>query len=165
MPSDSTKPSDLMRMNENSENIDVLIAVYEGQRSESLQHRQSMLNAFSLSLTGLLALAAGVLAAPNLDIKLRCLLAFVVFVVCVTMTRLIQKQRIESEKGMSIMRKIEAHLRLFTKGGVIPNETILPPSFAKSMRLTCGLNGADWLQAGTLLIVGVGIVFLLAWLP
>lgn len=153
------------RMNEPPDNKDLLLAVYEGQRSESLQHRQSLFNAFSLSLAGLLAMAAGVLAAPKLDTGLRWLVAGVVVIVCASMFMLIRKQRAESEKAMCIMRRIESYLRLFEKGSVIPNETVLPSDFATPPCLPCGLTAGDWLQAGALVLVGVGILGLLYFLP
>lgn len=137
---------------------EVLLAVYEGQRAESLQHRQSLFNAYSLSLAGLMAIAAGVLAVSDLMVGLRVVIAAVVVVVCVSMFLLIHKQRAESEKAMQIMRRIESYLQLFESGALIPGESVLPPGFANPPVLKCGLTEGDWLQAGALILVSIGIL-------
>jgi uncharacterized membrane protein YhhN len=143
----------------------LLISVYNGQRSESLQHRQSLLNAYSLSLAGLMAIAGGILVAPKVTAASRWIIVAVVVIVCVSMFMLIRRQRAESEKAMCIMRNIENHLGLFSVGTLIPNEIVLPEEFTKSPHMRCGLTSGDWLQARTLLLVGIGIVSLVLFRP
>src|SRR5206468_5100631 len=127
-----------------------------GQRAESLQHRQSLFNAYSLSLAGLMAIAAGVLAVSDLDAGMRWVVAILVVVVCVTMLLLIHKQRTESEKAMRIMRRIEVYLRLCEPGALIPGESVLPEDFVRPPVVRFGLTTGDWLQAGALILVRVG---------
>jgi hypothetical protein len=47
---------------------EVLLAVYEGQRAESLQHRQSMLNSYGFAFAGLVAIGAGAVAPGSLSV-------------------------------------------------------------------------------------------------
>jgi len=142
-------------------NQDTLLAVYEGQRAESLQHRQSIFNAFSVSLAGLLAIAVGVAAQDHLEPPLKWTIAIAVFIVWVSIFIFIRSQRAESEKAMDVMRKIESNLKLFEEDAFISKDTVLPPDLAVSPTLILGMKKADRFLVGSLAFVTIGVWFLL----
>jgi len=152
-------------MNAPSPNQELLLAVYEGQRAESLQHRQTIFNSFSLSMAGLLAIAAGIVAPGHLPVELKCIIGSVVLIVLASISIFIVSQRAESEKSMKIMRKIELHLNLFEPNAVITDDTVLPKKYSKPARFTLGLTTADWHHVGSLILVSIGIWILLLFLP
>jgi len=152
-------------MNTPSPNQELLLAVYEGQRTESQQHRQTIFNSFSLSMAGLLAIAAGVVAPGHLLVELKWIIAAVVFIVLASISIFIRSQRAESEKAMKVMRKIERHLRLFKKSAFITDETVLPLEFSQPPRFTLGMTKADWFHVSSLALVSIGIWLLLVFLP
>ena len=49
------------------EQREVLLFIHQSQREESLGHRHSMLSAFSLSMTGLMAILAGAIAIGHIS--------------------------------------------------------------------------------------------------
>lgn len=49
---------------------EILLFVHQSQHEESLQHRRSILNAFSLSMTGLMAIMAGAIAIGHMSVNL-----------------------------------------------------------------------------------------------
>jgi hypothetical protein len=92
----------------NSSDKEILLAVYEGQRAESLQHRQSLFNAYSLSLAGLMALAAGVLATPKPTLGLKIIVGMMVLAVCLSMFKLIAMKHRVFLLSHSLKRPIAA---------------------------------------------------------
>jgi len=141
---------------------ELLLAVYEGQRAESLQHRQTIFNSFSLSMAGLLAIAAGVVAPGHLSCELKVIIAVVVLFVVISITYFICTQRAKSEEAMKIMRELEKHFRLFDKGTIIEGKQILPDKYKQSPH---GVPVADLVHIFSLAGVCVGIWFLLLFSP
>jgi hypothetical protein len=152
-------------MDELLPNQEVLLAVYQGQRAEAAQHRQSIFNAFAFSIAGLLAIAAGVVAPGHLGAQLKWMIAIVTLIVWVSMCIYIRSQRVESDKAMAVMREIERHLKLFDKGALIPDVAILPPAFAYPARRWLKMSKADWFHVGSQAALTMGLWFVLLFLP
>lgn len=135
--------------------IDILLSVVQGQRQESIQHRQTILNLFSLSIAGLMVILGGVISANKLSCELIWIIGIGIGTICICIPLFICQQRKESDKGMEVMRTIEKHLKLYKENSFIPGKSILPGSFANEKR---GLTTADYFQTFTIIFLGLIII-------
>ncbi|MGA2300223.1 MAG: hypothetical protein ABSG77_05965 [Candidatus Acidiferrum sp.] len=146
-------------------NQELLLAVYDGQRAEAAQHRQSIFNAFTFSMAGLLAIAAGVVAPGHLDTKLKCTIWLVTVILWFSTSIFIRNQRGESDKAMEVMRKIERHLKLFESGVLIPGVAVLPQDFAQASSRWLKMSKADRFHVAWLAALTIGLWLVLLSLP
>ena len=107
--------------------------VYQSQRQESLQHRRSISNAYTLVTTGLVVLLGLLVTADSpprlsLAILIGAVIPTMVFFTCWFM----QRQRSEANKALGILIKIEQQLGFYQTGRYLPRDTVLP---------------ADWVNA------------------
>lgn len=150
-------------MGELTRKEEILMFVHKGQREESLQHRRSILNAFVLSMTGLMVILGGVVSGGHrIPCELREWIAYVVGLVWLINFFFMILQRHESEKAMNIMRKAERELKLCEKGVYLPNEPVLPrKNYCKGRKIFWG----DLFQALALIIFGWLIIIIIFKLP
>jgi hypothetical protein len=144
---------------------ELLLSVYQGMRSESLQHRSSILTSYGLAIAGLLAIGAGGLAPGKLPMNMKWLIAFIIVAVCISIWVFIKRQRAESEKAMAVMRQIEDHYRLFETGKYLVKKSVLPEEWCRWPSMPLGLTYGDWIHVGSLVLIGVGILLLLGFIP
>jgi len=90
---------------------EILLFVHQSQHEESLQHRRSILNAFSLSVTGLMAIMAGAIAIGHMSVNLKNGVVIAIVVVWVSVIAFIRQERQKSEEAMEILRSIEEPLK------------------------------------------------------
>jgi FtsH-binding integral membrane protein len=127
--------------------LDVLLAVYQSQRQEALQHRQNMFNAFSLTVAGFMVILAGVVSTSSLSCVLRWVVGLAVVVICLVVILFIRQQRRKTREGMSILLPIERELRLFERGEYLQDRSVLPSDFSTLPGTTMGLSHGDWYLA------------------
>ncbi|SDO94896.1 hypothetical protein [Desulforhopalus singaporensis] len=135
------------------EKNEILISVYSGQRQESLQHRQSIYNSFSLAIAGLLVILGGLLAGGPINTYIRVVSGIGILAFCIYISLFIKQQRNESDKGLAIMLKIEKEWGLYEKDRYIKNETVLPESFAVPGRMAGEYSIADFFHSYILFIL------------
>ncbi len=90
---------------------EILLFVHQSQHEESLQHRRSILNAFGLSMTGLMAIMAGAIAIGHMSVNLKNAVLIAIVVVWVSVIAFIRQERQKSEEAMEIPRSIEEPLK------------------------------------------------------
>jgi hypothetical protein len=144
---------------------EILLSVYEAQRQESLQHRQTIFNTFSLSMVGLMAILAGVIAPGHMPSTLKWPVAIAIVIISISTIRFIRQQRQESEKAMRIMRSVENHLGFYEPGRYWPDQSLLPKEYSKSHTTWTGLSRADLFSAASILLLGIVIIILLVCMP
>ncbi len=147
------------------EQREVLLFVHQSQHEESMQHRQSIFNAFSLSMAGLMAIVAGAIAPGYMASNLKWGVGVAVAVVCVFIIHFIRQQRQESEKAMGILRTIEKQLELYENGKYILGTSVLPQGFTKSPTRLLGFTRGDWFAIFALVFLGLSIIAVLFLLP
>ena len=149
------------------QDLDVLLHVHDAWRQESMGHRQSIFNTFSLSMVGFLAVLAGVLAPGALPGTLKVLVSIAVVVAALFMTAFIIHQRRQSEVAMNVVRRIEEILGMYERDRFIPAQALLPEPFSRSHASWIGLSPADWLQilAISLLATGITIIVIISPTP
>jgi hypothetical protein len=111
------------------EQREVLLFIHQSQREESLAHRRSILTAFSLSMTGLMAILAGAVAIGHISPGTKWGVALAVVSVVLSVFCFIWGQRKKAEEGMEIVRSVEGRLRLFQPGVYLAEDFRLPESF------------------------------------
>jgi hypothetical protein len=141
---------------------ETLLAVYEGQRTESLQHRQSILNSYGFAMAGLTALGAGAVALGKIALPVKIVLTLAVLAICGFVYAFIKKQRAEAEKGLAILRKIEKHWKVLACDDA-NNSSLLPRDWCSPATLRWGLTKGDLSQVGSLFVLAV-LILLLIWL-
>jgi hypothetical protein len=144
--------------------LEVLVAVYEGQRTESLQHRMSILNSYGFAMAGLIALGAGAMAPGRVSLPIKVLLTFAILLICASFCGFIKKQRSEAEKGLAILRDLERHwnVHVCDESG---SSSLLPLEWSSPTRLQWGLTRCDLYQVGSSLLLGVLVLLVAWWLP
>ncbi len=147
-------------------NQEILLHFHQSQHEEALQHRQSILNSFSLSTAGLLALLGGAIAAGYMSLALKCVVGGAAFIVYWLIGLFIGAQRRKTEEAMHIMRTIEKQLRAYDVGTYVPDEPLLPERFKNPQTICLGLlSRGDILQVVTLLLLFAAIAVVLYSLP
>ncbi|MFC2004812.1 hypothetical protein ACFLUY_01165 [Chloroflexota bacterium] len=136
--------------------------VYQSQIEKTKGHHNSIFNAFSLSIAGLLVLLAGIV---NVGFMLFCnkwIIGFTVSIIGLVVLVFIIQQRREIEKARIIMRPIERKLRLYDEGAYIPETRILPRQFEGKFPI---LTKGDWLLVIPIVLLVIAIAILLVSLP
>lgn len=149
----------------NSEQRQTLRFIHQAQRDESLGHRKSIFNAFSLSMAGLLVVLAGVVSADAMLPILKGVISFAVVVVGIMICSFIWQQRQESEKGMKIMRQIERQLGLYDVGRYISGQEVLPTELQGPTNMKLGITKGDWFQVIPLVLLALSIIVVVILLP
>lgn len=152
-----------MEKNDN-ESKEILLAVYESQRQESLTHRQSIFNTFQFSLLGLMAILAGIVAPGKLSCNLKIAITVSILLLTTASVFFIRRQRNESEKAMNLMRNIERKLGLYETGRYLEEE-LLPIDYQESHVGIWGLSRSDWLSVGSIVLIALSIVIVVIILP
>lgn len=138
----------------------ILLAVYEGQRNESLQHRQSIVNVWGVAMAGLIALGAGGVALGTIPDPVQKGLTCAVLLICGLVYFYIRRRRSEAEKGLNILREIEKHWKVLDED---IDSSLLPPEWYHKAELVIGLTKGDQFHMGALFGLGIFII-LLIWL-
>lgn len=141
------------------EDVEILLAVYQGMRSESLQHRLSISTSYGLAIAGLLAIGAGALTQEGLPLDLKVALTAVLMSVCIPIFVYIRQQRKESDKSMQVMRKIEEHYDLFEFAKYINRDSVLPEEWRDPPSIRwVGLTRGDMNHVGSLGLVALVLI-------
>lgn len=151
--------------NDNQQLQKILLSVYEAQRQESLQHRQTIFSTFSLSMVGLMAVLAGVIAPGHMPSTLKWPVAIAIVVISISTIRFIRQQRQESEKAMRIMRSVEDRLGFYDPGRYLPGQPLLPAEYSRSHATRTGFSREDLFSAASILLLGIVIIILLVCMP
>jgi len=143
-------------MNELKEDqLETLRFIHQSQREESLEHRKSIHSVFGLSVAGLAATLAGVIAAQDISMGKRWVILLAVGGLCASTLAFMSQQRRESEIAMGIVRRIERRLGLYDDGVYLQGQSVLPQTFAESTIDEFGFSPGDKLQVTCLLIFAV----------
>lgn len=146
--------------------LQILLHVEETQHEQSLAHRQSIFNAFSLGTAGLAALLAGAIAPGQMSQGLKYPVISAVIVTCLFVIVYIHQQRDSSERAMGIVRDIDQKLRLFSEGTYLGKKAVLPGSYTWTQPNLCGFSWRIdvWLVLA-LVLLGAAIIFAILALP
>ncbi len=148
------------------EQLEILLHIHQSQHDRALAHLNAIFNAFSLSVTGLLVLAAGVMTRDYISFNLKWLMIVAVVVVCVCIILYIRDQRLASERAIEIFRAIDTQLELFEKDKYLQGKSVLPQEYAKSQPTWMGLSRrVDWLLVLPLVILALVIIIVTLQLP
>ena len=142
--------------------IDVLLSIHQCRKTESLQHRQNIFNAFAGWTTVLLAILA-VVASVDFPSALNDTLSKVIAGLVITVSTLLTalviafmwRQRDYSEKELSIVRNVEDALGLFEKDRYLPNKAVLTDDGSSNRRKCFGFTNSDWFQVGVIVVLTV----------
>lgn len=151
-------------MSEQNDRNDVLLAVYQSHREESLQHRQTILNVFMLVFAGLLAMSAAIVAQDYLSRWMKIVLTAAAFLASFMTTVMICRQRSKSDESMKVLRRIERDYRLFEKGVFIKDKSVLPEDWSKCQPKRW-FSGGDWLHVISLFALMAAVVALVWLVP
>ena len=143
---------------------EVLSAIYEGQRAESLQHRQSIVNSYGFAFAALVALGAGTVAPGALPLSVKFLLTLAIVSICILLYLFVHRQRSEAEKGLIILRRIETHWGVL-KCDEASDSSLLPREWCKPQDLCAGLTKGDWYQIAVILVLALLIIAIVWFLP
>jgi hypothetical protein len=146
--------------------LEVLLQVYGGQRSEARGKKTTIFNLFSLTAAGLLTIIAGLVAAAatttGIGLAPKVIVGVGVLLIWLLVLRFTQQQRAGVDEAMQIMRKIEKHLGLFESGRYIPGTSVYPPEYcAPPLRGRLGLAPGDQKGMKLLLFIAVAIWLLI----
>jgi len=149
----------------NDRKIDILLSVRQSQHEEAMGHTSAICSAFSLSVAGLLAMMAGVVAAnsmPNTWFRLLLALAVAVavcFIVCYMLD-----QRRKSDEARIIQSCIETELELCTEGRYLSGKSVLPPECCRKELTEQKKTGWSLTQADRYLVpplISLGVLVIL----
>ncbi len=147
------------------EQQEILLHIHQIQHDQSLSHRQSIFNAFSLALAGLMALMAGALAPGKMSLGLKIPVSTAVVAACVIIIIYIHRQRESSERAMGIIRAIDKRLDLFEPNEYLPGKSVLPETYACPQPKWGGFSTRIdvWLVSALVVLSGavIGIVWAL----
>ncbi len=142
-----------------TEKLEILLHVHQTQHDVSLAHLNAIFNAFSLTVTGLLVLTAGIVTIGHIPFDLKSPMIVVVLVVFGFISNLIRDQRRASERSVKIFRAIDTELGLFDKGKYLAGESVLPMEFSNPQRTLMGFSlRVDLPLVITLAVLTVGLV-------
>jgi len=113
-----------------SEQKEILRFVHQSQHEEALAHRQSISNAFSLSLTGLMVILGGVISVEQKPSWFRWGIPIAVIFICWVEICFMKQQRRETEKAMEILIQIERQLGLYEKDRYLPDKPVFLEEFS-----------------------------------
>jgi type IV secretory pathway VirB3-like protein len=148
------------------EQLEILLHIHQSQHERSLAHLNAIFNAFSLSVTGLMVLTAGVMTLNYIPANLKWLVVVAVVVVCVCIILYIRDQRQASERAIEIFRAIDTRLELFEKDKFLQGKSVLPQKYAKSQPTWMGFSRrVDWLLVLPLVILALVIIVVTLQLP
>jgi hypothetical protein len=124
--------------------LEVLLQVYGGQRSEARGKKTTIFNLFSLTAAGLLTIIAGlVAAAAGIGLGAKVVVGLGVLIMLLLVLRFTQQQRDGVEEARQIMINIEEHLGLFESGRYLRDKSVYPPEYRESPRGRFGLAPGD----------------------
>ncbi len=151
---------------------ETLRSVRQSLHEESLGHRNSIFNVFSLTLAGLMTVLAGILALGHMQTSLKWSIVVAITLVWVAAVSFMHQQRRKSDYAMRIMRRIETQLELDKVGAYIPGMRVFPEDFTdESGRSTDESRGSrifsrgDWYLVLTLTGLAVVMFVTLSQLP
>lgn len=147
------------------EQREILMFVHQHQHEASLGHRQAILNAFSLTMTGLMAMMAGAIAIGKMSIASKLGFSFATIIVCTITVLFIRLQRQKSEEAMKILRSIEGPLGLYEKNAYLSGESVLPESFTKSQKTWMGFTKIDRILTGSVILLSLSLILVVVCLP
>ena len=124
----------------NPEQLEILLHIHQSQHERSLAHLNAIFNAFSLSVTGLMVLTAGVMTLNYIPANLKWLVVVAVAVVCVCIILYIRDQRQASERAIEIFRAIDTQLELFEKDKYLQGKSVLPWEYAEPQPTWMGFS-------------------------
>jgi hypothetical protein len=150
----------------NPEQLEILLHIHQSQHERSLAHLNAIFNAFSLSVTGLMVLTAGVMTLNYIPANLKWLVVSAVLAVCVCIILYIRDQRQASERAIEILRAIDTQLELFEKGKYLPGKSVLPEEYAELQPTWMGFSRrVDWLLVSPLVVLALVIIIVTLQLP
>jgi hypothetical protein len=142
----------------------ILLAVYDGMRAESLQHRGSISTAYGIAIAALLAIGGWAFTQDQLPLCQTMIVTGVSMLTGIGLLVLyIRRQRKESNKNMCVRIKIEDHFCLLKGGKYIEGSSILPQEWRRPPRTKWGLTAGDWVHVGSLLFLLVLVLGGLLW--
>ena len=147
------------------EQREILLFVHQHQHEASLGHRQAILNAFSLTMTGMMAMMAGAIAIGKMSITSKLGFSFAVIIVCTITAFFIRLQRQKSEEAMKILRSIEGPLGLYEKNTYLPGESVLPKSYSKPQSTRTGFTTIDQILIGSVVLLSLSVILVVVFLP
>jgi hypothetical protein len=147
------------------ERREILLFVHQSQHEESLEHRQSILSAFSLSMAGLLAIMAGAITTNSLSVPAKVGIGVGVFIAFASVTLFIRQQRRKSESAREIQRNIERELSLYEENVYLDEQAVLPQKFETPQRDFLGLTHVDLTLIAPLFLLSVCIIVVVSLIP
>ncbi len=153
-------------MEQQNSKQEILLHVHEIQHQVSLAHLNAIFSAFSLTLTGLLVLAAAVVTLGRISLNLKFPLVLVVVVVWLVMTYLIRDQRQASERAIRIARAIDTELGLFQNDKYLAGKSVLPDEYSKPQQTLKGFSRrVDLPLVFALGVLSLGLILVICLLP
>jgi hypothetical protein len=142
-----------------TDDTQILLCVYEGMRSESLQHRSSIGTSYGLAITAVTAIGGWALTQEKSSYYLTVTVAIVLMFVCIAVfICYIRQQRNESSDSLSVMRKIEEHYGLFEPGKYVKGDSILLEQWRDPPTNKWGLSKGDVHHVKSLALVAVLLI-------
>ena len=147
------------------EQREILLFVHQHQYEAPLGHRQAILNAFSLTMTGMMAMMAGAIAIGKMSITSKLGFSCAIIIVCTITALFIQRQRQQSEEAMKILRSIEGPLGLYEKNAYLPGDSVLPESYSRPQSTRMGFTKIDQLLVGSVVLLSLSAILVVVCLP